>query len=813
MSALRTGTIYRFGEFRLDARARALWCAGEPVPLAVSALDCLIYLIEHRDRPVGRDELISAVWGRAELSESTLAHTIVRLRQVVGDRGNEQHTIRTVPRLGYRWVAEVALESVEKDEEAGASGSTEHGGATGMAPEPATGSDFDGSAATAPEGPLEGVGAPTISGASSAPVRSRATPAIPRPLFLLAFVLVLAALLALVLALARRDPIAPAGPASALSALVLPVEVEAPADWAWLRLGLMDLVGNRLRQGGMATVPSDTALRLLQQTDVPLERREIGIGVQVQPFVTSGPEGWQVRLVATEQGHIAPLQVEATAEDAISAGKLAADELLITLGYRPPVDTMAGPQGPEELLQRIAAARLVGRNDAALALLREASPEWLEIPRVALVRARVDCDRGEWDACEEQLQALRAALSGDEEPAVLGEVMVSQGWLHANRHDFEAAEQALDEAAELLRRGSNGNPVRLGYALELRAWVRQTTGRFDAAMDDLSQARQIFARGGDIRGVAIVDRMMGVIASRRGQMGLALALLEAAAAQLQALGAEPHQAIALMVISEVQSFLLEHDAALATTGLFWSEDVAHDRGRAGYRAAALLGVGRLEEAKSLAEWILADGVRQESELAQGEAQALLARIALERGQPREAVRWARAAASPAFREDRWGYLGNAMVLIRSLHELGELAAARVEVEALQAWAEAHEDAWLAIGAALVATEQVHAEGDLGLALEGYARVMATAERLGVPEWLAATGFGYVPALLQAGRREDAQAVAGRLGPWMDKDLRAAWTQVRLSQEQDDPAALRVAMANATRLAGERRLPALPASAH
>src|SRR5687768_8461205 len=76
---------YRFGSFELDTHARELLRDGRPVALAVVALDCLAYLIEHRDRPVGRDELISAVWGRTDVSESTLAHTIVRLRQVLGD--------------------------------------------------------------------------------------------------------------------------------------------------------------------------------------------------------------------------------------------------------------------------------------------------------------------------------------------------------------------------------------------------------------------------------------------------------------------------------------------------------------------------------------------------------------------------------------------------------------------------------------------------------------------------------------------------------------------------------------------------------
>lgn len=102
---------FTFANFRLDLRARELYRDDERLALAVVAFDCLAYLIQHRDRPVGRDELISAVWGRTDVSESTLAHTIVRLRQCLSDTGNDQRCIRTIPRLGYRWVAPV-VESV-----------------------------------------------------------------------------------------------------------------------------------------------------------------------------------------------------------------------------------------------------------------------------------------------------------------------------------------------------------------------------------------------------------------------------------------------------------------------------------------------------------------------------------------------------------------------------------------------------------------------------------------------------------------------------------------------------------------------------
>src|SRR5690242_3187671 len=102
--------IYRFRNFRLDPQARELYQDDALVALPVSTLDCLTYLIQHRERSVGRDELTAAVWGRADVSEVSLSHAIMRLRRLLGDTGNEQNSIRTVPRLGYRWIVEPTFE-------------------------------------------------------------------------------------------------------------------------------------------------------------------------------------------------------------------------------------------------------------------------------------------------------------------------------------------------------------------------------------------------------------------------------------------------------------------------------------------------------------------------------------------------------------------------------------------------------------------------------------------------------------------------------------------------------------------------------
>lgn len=100
-------TRYRFQEFEIDPPSRDLLRDGERVALPPKSFDCLAYLVMHRDRAVGRDELIAAVWGRVEVTDMVVAQTMLRARKALGDSGALQRAIRTVPRFGYQWIAPV----------------------------------------------------------------------------------------------------------------------------------------------------------------------------------------------------------------------------------------------------------------------------------------------------------------------------------------------------------------------------------------------------------------------------------------------------------------------------------------------------------------------------------------------------------------------------------------------------------------------------------------------------------------------------------------------------------------------------------
>jgi DNA-binding winged helix-turn-helix (wHTH) protein len=69
--------------------------------------DLLVYLVQNRDRVVSKDDLIASVWGGRIVSESTLTSRINAARNAVGDSGQKQQLIRTIPRKGLRFIGVV----------------------------------------------------------------------------------------------------------------------------------------------------------------------------------------------------------------------------------------------------------------------------------------------------------------------------------------------------------------------------------------------------------------------------------------------------------------------------------------------------------------------------------------------------------------------------------------------------------------------------------------------------------------------------------------------------------------------------------
>ncbi len=102
---------YRFKSFLLNAGERQLLRDGEPVALTPKVFDTLVYLVENAGHLVEKSELIESVWRDSIVEEGNLTRSIHTLRRALGQDGNGNKFIETVPTKGYRFVAEVTSEA------------------------------------------------------------------------------------------------------------------------------------------------------------------------------------------------------------------------------------------------------------------------------------------------------------------------------------------------------------------------------------------------------------------------------------------------------------------------------------------------------------------------------------------------------------------------------------------------------------------------------------------------------------------------------------------------------------------------------
>src|SRR5512134_1265245 len=75
--------IYRFGDHELDAQRCELRCAGQQVAVEPKVFEVLVYLIEHRDRVVTKEELLEQCWSGTFVSEAALTRCLAKVRKTV----------------------------------------------------------------------------------------------------------------------------------------------------------------------------------------------------------------------------------------------------------------------------------------------------------------------------------------------------------------------------------------------------------------------------------------------------------------------------------------------------------------------------------------------------------------------------------------------------------------------------------------------------------------------------------------------------------------------------------------------------------
>ena len=98
---------YEFGRFRLDPNRHRLLRNGEAIPLSAKAIETLTALVQNSGKLLDRDALMQTVWPDTIVEDANLTVAISQLRKALNQDGETGEFIQTIPRIGYRFVADV----------------------------------------------------------------------------------------------------------------------------------------------------------------------------------------------------------------------------------------------------------------------------------------------------------------------------------------------------------------------------------------------------------------------------------------------------------------------------------------------------------------------------------------------------------------------------------------------------------------------------------------------------------------------------------------------------------------------------------
>src|SRR6184192_3000531 len=94
---------YLLDEYWFAPEERLLSRSGQPIHLPKKPFEVLSYLVENRDRFVGRTELLDRFWDGKDVYDDALRKCIGKIRKAFDDQSGEPHFIET------RWEWAIAI--------------------------------------------------------------------------------------------------------------------------------------------------------------------------------------------------------------------------------------------------------------------------------------------------------------------------------------------------------------------------------------------------------------------------------------------------------------------------------------------------------------------------------------------------------------------------------------------------------------------------------------------------------------------------------------------------------------------------------
>lgn len=771
---------FRFDHHELVPESRRLVRDGADVVVGLRVFDLIVYLIEHRDRVVGRDELISAIWGRTEAGDALLAQAVLKARRTFGDDGNAQHHIRTVTRFGYQWVAETRVLDAPTDRPVSDAAREDAQGAT----------------------PARAVHMKRRAIAAGA-----------------ALVLALGVLAALFVQRSDLSSKQPASPAAATSAtkpvaglvLVVPTRVQGnAADDGWMRLGVMSLLAQALRDlPSHAVVPDETALAAIAHSgadDLARLRAETGATIVITSEAARSGDEWS--LGATLFGADGNTQmVGSRSTDAITAGGALARDVRQLLADGDGGEE-AEPLPPDvvALRARMRAAILEGQNGRALALHDAAPADAAAAPAVILLRSEALIQLGRADDAAATLQAFIEQANAAPQRRWLGPAWSALGDCELARGHPALAEAHFRRGLELL--GSGGDRRAAGLAWRGLGIAQVVRNDLDDAEQSYLHARVALESTGDRLVLARITDGLGYIATRRGRMADALLSYEQAAAMAAAFGANETELGSRLNIAQAHEFLLHHAIALERMrellprlrgldypalhrfGMIAYAGMLAESGAFGAARDVLAGLGAEADAGAVDDAVV--DVRLD------EAQVLLAIGDIAAG-----LRRAEAVRNGLGRDGAADLRLETAAVLMQLHLQANDAAADALGADAALWQPANALAPARVHALVARARWQARRGDDAAAAAAFAQAFGLAQAFATPVILRDAAVPYAQFLLAQGDADAARRTASVLGPYAEGDFASALLLARVAAQAGDAALARSWFARARGLAGDR----------
>src|SRR5262245_2859826 len=96
-----------FEGYVFDSDTREVCRAGRPLAISPKAFELLELLIRERPKALSKERIHAAIWPKTFVSDASLSNLIAELRAVLGDDAKRPRLLRTIPRFGYAFIADI----------------------------------------------------------------------------------------------------------------------------------------------------------------------------------------------------------------------------------------------------------------------------------------------------------------------------------------------------------------------------------------------------------------------------------------------------------------------------------------------------------------------------------------------------------------------------------------------------------------------------------------------------------------------------------------------------------------------------------